>query len=247
MSETTSVTRRLARQILRLPSWVRIPLLAAFVVGLLTGVRILFALLGGGSHGRRDIGLALPVLAKAVVAAAGGGLVYTLCRDPLARLGRFGSILSGAVLVFTYLVGCAVAFEVKHIDGIAIGVAIGISLVGGAILKPARLERDFIHERYGALAGFCGEYLSEDGASAPRSVEQAVQSAREREPEELIEELRVAVSDLRRDHERTRRQVADELLYSKNYSGDIEEFLERIERVLSLQTVGEAKAKDKWE
>ena len=140
MSETTSVTRRLARQILRLPSWVRIPLLAAFVVGLLTGVRILFALPGGGSHGRRDIGLALPVLAKAVVAAAGGGLVYTLCRDPLARLGRFGSILSGAVLVFTYLVGCAVAFEVKHIDGIAIGVAIGISLVGGAILKPARLN-----------------------------------------------------------------------------------------------------------
>ena len=57
----------------------------------------------------------------------------------------------------------------------------------------------------------------------------------------------MAVSDLRRDHERTRRQVADELLYWKNYSGDLEEFLERIERVLSLQTVGEAKAKDKWE
>jgi len=235
MSETTSVTWRLARQILRLPSWVGIPLLAAFVVGLLTGVRIFFALVGVGSHGRRGIGLALPVLVKAVLAAASGGLAYALCRDPLARLGRFGSILSGAVLIFTYLVGCAIAFEVKHIDGIAIGVAIGISLVGGAILKPGRLELDFIDERYGALAGFCGEYLSQDGASAPRSVEQAVQSAREREPEELIEELRVAVSDLRRDHERTRRQLADELLYWKNYSGDLEEFLERIERALALR------------
>ena len=235
MSETTSVTGRLARQILRAPSWVRIPLLAAFIIGLITGVRIVFALVSVGSHDRRDIGLALPVLAKAVLAAAGGGLAYVVCRDPLTRLGRFGSILSGAVVVFTYLLGCAIAFEVKHIDAIAIGVAIAVSFVGGAILNPARLERDFIHERYGALAGFYGEYLSEGGASALRSVEQAVQSAREREPQELIEELRVAVSDLRRDHARTRRQVAEDLLYWKNYSGDLEEFLERLERALALR------------
>lgn len=131
--------------ILGWPAWIRFGLLGALPIFVITGSAMARAIVHGRGDG--DGVEAGRALLLGTAAGFGGGVAYATLGRPLARFGRAGSTLAGAIAVFAFLVGCSLAFPLKRVDGVAIGFGAALSLVGGWILDPGAMEREFAHDR----------------------------------------------------------------------------------------------------
>jgi hypothetical protein len=230
--------------ILGWPAWVRFGLLGALPIFLVTGSAMAKAIVTGSGDG--DGVEAGRVLLLGTSAGFGGGVAYALLGRPFARFGRAGSTLAGAIALFAFLTGCAIAFRVRNVGGIAIAFGAGLSLVGGWILNPGGMEREFVTDRLPHLhalfrdaRGDAAEATREHRARLARARRDAwrelERGGRDEEAEPGAADatrLAVEIAALRASPPRTRALAASALLGRDATVQSLERSLEELEAAL---------------
>lgn len=237
--------------ILGWPAWIRFGLLGALPIFVITGHGMADVIVRG--RGDVDGVEAGRVLMLGTAAGFGGGVSYALLGRPFARFGRAGSTLAGAIALFAFLTGCAIAFRLRHVDGVVIAFGAGLSLVGGWILDPGGMEREFVTERVPHLHALFRE-TGRDAAEATR--EHWMRLARERndawlalatgddgivEPaDDFAARLATEIADVRASPPRTRAFAARALLGRDGTPQALQRTLDELEA--ALETLRKEKA-----
>ncbi len=134
---TVRALRTAGSALKRLPVWLRVTVIGAMAVGVLTILRIAGLAIGGeGPSPVNALGLLIGAIIIGAYQGAVGGITYSIVRDPLRKIGRLGDYLTGILCVWAYLLASVLPLqllpdrpEFAHPDQ-APALALGGALVG---------------------------------------------------------------------------------------------------------------------